>query len=1121
MNKFNQGQQRAIDSKGNLLVSASAGTGKTTVMIQRIYQMIARGEADVSQLLVVTFTNLAAAEMKQRLAAKLSENAQDPVIADKLERLDSASISTIHSFCSDMLRNYFYVVDIDPAFSVLDDISVTALKKEAIDKVLADYGNDDIVFNRLYGIFASKRREDKFRQAVYSLYEFACTQEDFYKWYSEKRANYDNITADGVLASAVNDSIKSNSLYFAGQFEELAEEFFALGMAKQAEICLKNRQSVTLNSDSLEVNLKLADNVTIDALRAAKKAPENTDEDVYNDLLARSKNVIDKCREFLKGFAPFSGKDWDTIVEQTRSSVQYTDKLVEVLGKFTEQYAQLKKRLGAIDFNDMERLALEVLKDEQALQQLKNKYRFIFVDEYQDTNRVQEAIVRKLCGTGNFFAVGDVKQSIYGFRGCEPEIFVDKYNDYRKDGTLGSTVELNVNYRSGKNILDFVNTVCRRNITERFGKVDYEKEAMLIGSEEAEEGSVEVIVAESRHSEKRAAEGIYDITSDIADQSDDEEENLIIADKILSLVGSTVKCGEKTVTIGYGDIAVLSPSMTEKALSLYNCLVRHNIPVVAGFKTEGFLNKEVRDIINFLRVVDNICDDSCLVGVCMSPFGNLTEEEMAQIAVNCKGTEESFYEKIASYISSRQNKTAEKADKLLTFIEKIRFFSYSATVDEVILELMRNTDWELYIGGLPNGSLRLRKLYEFVDSLKGSFYAQSVSKFVQYIDEAEDIRSEQNVSEANAVRMMTMHASKGLEFPVVILANCERQFRPDSPTLVTNAEVGMCVSMYDFDNMVSSETLGTVATGMYNALKLREESMRLLYVAMTRAKNRLIIVSRYNKSIFASRAPSEATSQMEWIISALREKYGEDFKDGMSADGITYIHGNYRSEESVKDEGLLLCAQDDDLQGALERLGYVYPYAEATTMPGKMASSSLDRLYFDDSGEDYSVPSLAEEQRKLTGTAYHMLYQFIDLGGSDIKEKLEQLVALGRIDGVTASQIDTQLIMRTLSDKKFRKLFEGGRIYREQPFMLNVNGREIGLNSDETIVLQGIIDLLAIFDGYANVVDFKYTKNFSNIEKNYKSQLESYRLAVRKITGIQDVRCYVLSIADDKLVSFQ
>src|SRR5699024_11177913 len=151
-----------------------------------------------------------------------------------------------------------------------------------------------------------------------------------------------------------------------------------------------------------------------------------------------------------------------------------------------------KKRLGAIDFNDMERLALEVLKDEQALQQLKNKYRFIFVDEYQDTNRVQEAIVRKLCGTGNFFAVGDVKQSIYGFRGCEPEIFVDKYNDYRKDGTLGSTVELNVNYRSGKNILDFVNTVCRRNITERFGKVYYEKEAMLIGSEEAEEGSVEV-----------------------------------------------------------------------------------------------------------------------------------------------------------------------------------------------------------------------------------------------------------------------------------------------------------------------------------------------------------------------------------------------------------------------------------------------------------------------------------------------------------------------------------------------------------------------------------------------------------------------------------------------------
>lgn len=1121
MPNFNEGQQRAIDIKGNLLVSASAGTGKTTVMIERIYQMIKRGDVDVSQLLVVTFTNLAAAEMKQRLALKLAEHATDPVIADRLERIDSASISTLHSFCSDVLRNFFYIADIDPSFTVLDDISVLALKKEAMDKVMSTYTNQDVVFSDLYSILASKRQESRFRDVVYQLYEFAETQEDFGKWYDDTRNNYNEVADNGVLAQAINNNIATNLKYYIDLFDRLGEQFSRYGLDKYADVCYANKDVITFNYENLSDNLNAIGRLNknnIATLRKPTKMPSGIEPDLFLSLLEEGKDAVDGVRKFLEKYMILGARGWENLVKETQQSVVYTDKLVEVMKLFSEQYAQLKKQRGAIDFNDMERMALDVLKDEDALKQLRRKYRYIFVDEYQDTNRVQEAIVTRLLGSDNFFAVGDVKQSIYGFRGCEPQIFVDKYNNFRSNADLGSTVELNVNYRSGLNVLNFVNTVCQRNITEQFGKVNYSRDAMLIGSEKAGESSVEVIVVESPEKEEKEVQGIYDITTDIADEGSDDAQNNVIASKILSLVGSKIAVGDKMLTVGYGDIAILSPSMTDKALALYNCLVRHNIPVVAGFKGEGFSNKEVRDIINFLRVLDNVCEDSCLVGVCLSPIGGLSEEEMAEIVLSADGTEESLFEKIAKYIAAKHDSIAQKASKLLEFIDRMRFYSYSATVDEVMLEVLKQRNWQLYVAGLPNGTLRLHKLYEFIHSVKGCYFAESVSKFVQYIDQTSDLKMEQNVSAANAVRMMTMHASKGLEFPVVILANCEKNFRPESPTLVINADVGMCISNYDFDTMTSNETLGTIATGMYNNIKLKEESMRLLYVAMTRAKHRLIVVSKYSKALFSKRAPVDATSQMEWIVGALQDKYGDLLKDGFSADGITYTQGEMSSVQQSQTQ--MMCPQDDDLDGALARMSYVYPYSEATHLPSKVASSTLDRP-MDDDGVSQYVPTLWGEKRKLLGTAYHMLYQYISLDGSDMEQRLQQLVELGRIDKDTASQIDRTLIENTLNNSQFTRLFQGGKVYREHPFMLNVCGRDIGLDSDETVVLQGVIDLMVVYDDHVNVVDFKYTRNSAAILDNYRAQLESYRLAVKRITRATTVNCYVLSIADNKVVDFQ
>ncbi len=1122
MPQFTQSQQNVIDYRGkNLLVSASAGTGKTTVMIERIASLIAEG-TDVSSLVVVTFTNMAAAEMKKRLADKLSEKRNVPGMAEQLEKLDNAAICTLHSFCCDLLRNYFYVVDIDPSFTILDSTTVASLKNAALDETFKKYFKaKDSEFKKVYKIFATGRMDDNFKKTVLDLFDFAGCLENFDQWYATTRKNF--LCENGLVQNVLHNDLKRNISYFVARMQEIGEYASSSGLSF-ASIILHNALILQklLGEDFQSTAYGLL------KVKLQSLPNRNANKDFGANVIVEErvrfdyKEVTDSLKKYRSKYENlFGGKNIDELWREMSEAVGYTDKLVEIMQIFEEEFFQQKKRRGGLDFNDLEHLTLQLLRDEQTKNAITERYKYVFVDEYQDTNPVQEAIIQGISQNADLFMVGDIKQSIYGFRGCDPTIFLRKYLSFKKTGR-GHVEELNENFRSNSEILSFVNEVFDILMTEDYGKVDYAKTARLVGHKQpvlkAQSVKIDLIVKDD--STEEAPEEVYDMTQ-VAENEDDETQGELIADKIERYVGMAYKDKYgNSRRIGYGDIVILTRNLKDRAVDIYNTLVEHNIPVVANFRAKGYENKEVREVINLMRAVDNPYNDIYLVGTCLSCIGGFSQDELAKIKIATDEHRVPFYKRMQMYVASKKhNEISDKIDRLFDFLDKMRFFAAASTADEFALKILSERNYHLYVQGLPNGTLRLRKLYAFIDSLKGATYAQSVEKFLSYLDESEEKSIDEALGDTNAVRIMTMHASKGLEFPIVIIAATETGFNYDHPAVVKNAELGLAVKYHNFDTMRVSDTMGTVACGLFNRLNLQEEEMRLLYVAMTRAECVLNIVGTVTEKKLVSMdvRTTAANSHLDWLLAALKTKY-DSIEYG--TDGLVCVQRVLLGADTFEQD--LLCEQSYAEAELEKQLSYRYPYADQTAMPTKLASSALDREFVSDDDSQFAPAISENNDRNFVGTAYHKVYQYASCNASmeDIRQVVQGLVNEGKIAEEYAARLDLDLIFRTLHNEDLLKILSSGQVYREQPFMLYVPYNSVATDAkySDNVMLQGVIDLLVIGENQATVVDFKYTSHSDYVKKNYAAQLASYRLAVQNICGISNVECYVLSIADNKLI---
>ena len=1122
---FTTSQQNVIDFRGkNMLVSASAGTGKTTIMIERIVSLIEQG-ADVSEIVVVTFTNLAAAEMKARLAAKLAEKRDNPRIIEQLEKLDNASICTLHSFCSELLKNYFYVVDIDPAFTILDNITVSTLRKNTLDDVFAEYFScKDDVFRRVYKIFATHRREENFKSTLLTLYDFSRCLEDFSAWYQKKRNNFLNYSDDNPIMATLLQDIAQSVDYYKRNMQDFVERSRVENL-DYTDLFLYNAELLdNIRLDTLENALNDISKISLQAL--PRKSKKSVFTEIEENIRQNFKDLKDEVEKFADRYATLCrGESIAKLWEETQQCTVYIDKLVEIVTKFDQEFFQAKKQRGGVDFNDLEHLTLQLLRDNEALANIRSRYKLVFVDEYQDTNPVQEAIVSGLATPNNLFMVGDVKQSIYGFRGCEPAIFVDKYTRY-KSCSEGCVEELNDNFRSNSEVLNFVNIVFNGIMTDSFGKVDYRNTAQLRGETlpTLKTPSVRVDLISKVEREKVEIDDLYDITEDIA-INECVEQGELIAKRIKEYVGMAYRDKDGNAKrISYGDIVILMRGLTNKAVDIYNTLVAHNIPVSAGFKVDGFSSKEVRDLVTLFRVIDNPYNDVYLVGACLTSFGGFTERELGIIRLDTDGRVP-FYERLQNYaVKGLNDEIVRKIKDFLEFIRQIRFYSRSASVCELALYVLKVKDYHLYVQSLPNGGMRLTKLYAFIDSVKDATYGQSVEKFLSFVDETDDKRAESSLSSGNTVRLMTMHASKGLEFPIVIIAGVESQFNFDNFALEKNADLGLAIRYYNFQTMRVADTLGATACGMFNKTKQREEEMRLLYVAMTRPKFVLNIVGTVSDKQLKAlpKLPTKAMTHLDWLMIAIKEQ----MKSTKVAPGveINVIESLFADQE--EDHTDYLCEQTVGIEEVQRKLSYKYKYADQTLMPSKIVSSALDKEFLDLTDDLQPAHTLnTNNDRNFIGTAYHKVYQYVNYTAdiSEIRKLIDSLVHDGKIEQTFAEKLDVELIHSTLNNPDLRKLLMRGKVYHEIPFMLYVPYDEVAKNKrfSDNVMLQGVIDLLIIDKDQATVIDFKYTSRSDLVEQNYTAQLNSYKLAVQRICGIQDVSTYVMSIEDNKLIAMK
>ncbi|MBO5866442.1 MAG: UvrD-helicase domain-containing protein, partial [Clostridia bacterium] len=684
--KYTPNQQNAIDfpvgnaPMQNMLVSASAGTGKTTVMIERIARLV-RESVNVDQIVVVTFTNLAAAQMKNRLLTKLAEYSDDLRAREQLERLDNASICTLHSFCSDLLRNYFYVVDIDPAFSILDAVTVANLKKSAIDDMFRDYFvANDADFLKLYQIYSTNRQEENFKDLIVKLHVFSRNVVDFEGWYKQKRDTFTAHDNGGFVMNILLNDIVSTVTYCKEQYLKLIERCKAEGGEQIAQCCQASINAIdAINWTDIQSAFDGLAKVKLESLLPTNRkayipmADALIEDKIRSDYTQISKMFKDKAKLYTTFLA---GKSVATMWQEMDDSLAIADKLVEMVVNFENRFFALKKQRGGVDFNDLEHLTLKVLADPEVSAAIHQKYKYVFVDEYQDTNPIQEEIITRIVNADHLFMVGDIKQSIYGFRGCDPGIFGAKQRGYAQSEG-GVLEQLNDNFRSNKDILQFVNFVFSQIMTEELGQVDYKNSACFKGETPQilkQVPSVRINFLQKAKADEQIITDYYDITKP-TEAASDELQAMAIANRIKSYVGMAYKDKHGTPKrIQYGDIVILMRGMTDKTTQIFDALVAENIPVTAAFKLDGFASKEVRELINLLRVIDNPYNDVHLVGVCLCAFGGFTETELAKVRLNTTKEIVPFFERLVEYKQHNTDDVSAKIAQLLQLVDDLRFY---------------------------------------------------------------------------------------------------------------------------------------------------------------------------------------------------------------------------------------------------------------------------------------------------------------------------------------------------------------------------------------------------------------------------------------------------------------
>ncbi|ADL51552.1 recombination helicase AddA [Clostridium cellulovorans 743B] len=924
--KWTEEQKAAIDTHGvNLLVAAAAGSGKTAVLVERIIELVSNKEAktDIDKLLVVTFTKAAAAEMRERignaLAEKISENPDDTHLHRQLVLLNKANITTMHSFCQSLIKNYFHKLDIDPAFRIGDATEIELLLLETIEEVLEEcYKEENITigFQRLVEGYGKNEDDKSVQDVIIRLYRFVMAMPwpesylekvvEAYRAFEETspfKTSFENSEFSKEICKIVYDKVEPDLKTLRILIREVeAQESINpnLPLLIKEEAYLSN--IVKNSKEGYEALRNILMSVEFGRLSTKKTS-------ILIETKEQMKNVRDQYKETISSIIEdFFYDDIEAINEEFRFIAPIISILKEILISVIHTFKEKKRSKGIIDFNDMEHYVLELLctkndKDEtvptEVALEIRRKFEEIMIDEYQDSSFIQEEIMttisRKDEAVPNMFMVGDVKQSIYKFRQAKPELFLEKYETYEElDGARNRKILLYKNFRSRKEILDGTNFIFKSIMSKELGELEYtDKEALNLGADYVtfEDESltfaepIDVIIFEKPSGNIEIQKDTDEDAEDLEEINEFQMEAKIIGAEIKKIMGREAGYRRKKVfdkgsyrDVEYKDIVILLRSTVNRTDVFLEELKNLEIPVYADSTSGFFDNIEVKTILALLQVIDNPKQDIPLLAVLRSPIGGFSDDELIDIKISMDKEYCYFFDKLSNYcVVGSDNDLREKTKAFLRRLNDYRSKSLHLSLVELIWFLFTDTGYLAFVGTLPNGMQRqgnLRILFHRAKQYEATSY-RGLFNFINFMEKMKNTSSDLGDAKLlgendNVVRIMTIHKSKGLEFPVVFLASTSKRFnnRELNNEFLFHHNFGIGIKYTDFEKRISYSSILRNLIQEKMKIENYSEEMRVLYVALTRAKEKLIItggVKEIEKSI------------RKWALSCETQQHQENF----------------------------------------------------------------------------------------------------------------------------------------------------------------------------------------------------------------------------------------------------
>lgn len=1207
-------QQQVIDlSDRNILVSAAAGSGKTAVLVERIIQKLIRDKNPVSvdELLIVTFTEAAAAEMKDRIRnaieKKLEEYPENEHLRQQATLIHNAQITTIHSFCLSVIREHFHKIDLDPGFRIGEDGELKLLRHDVLTQVLESYyeeGNPE--FLDFVEAYADGRDDRKLEELILKIYEFSRSHPDSEEW------------LQNCVAAYQIDSVEDleQTTYFAYTKEHVyAYMESALELVNQGLAICQEPDGPYMYASAFESDSKQIEKIheaqsykefyeAAQGIAWARLAP-NKDKTISEEKTARAKEIREELKKLVKDVAEqYFSQSPEMLVDDMKRCAPMVSVLVELTSDFAKTFEETKRSRNLIDFDDMEQYALRILVDKtengfvpsKVAKEYQEQFSEVMIDEYQDSNLIQETILtsvsRMSVGKNNVFMVGDVKQSIYRFRLSRPELFMHKYDTYTLEESDTQRIDLHKNFRSRREVLDSVNFLFEQIMKKDLGGITYDENAALnVGAsyEPVSGNETEVIMMCSKLDEEVAGK-----ISKGEMLSPREMEARAVAGEIKRLMEVqqvTDKKSGQLRPVRYSDIVILTRSVKGFSDVFSDVLMKEGIPVYVGTKEGYFETQEIGVLLDYLSVLNNQRQDIPLAAVLRSYFGNMTDEELA--IIKNRYPEKRFYQAVKEFAaegiqSEEEFATAQIQEKLNRCLNQINHFRQMVaytSIHELLWKIMNETGYDDYVSALPGGEQRkanVEMLVEKAVAFESTSY-KGLFNFIRYIEQLKKYEvdyGEANIEDeqADTVRIMSIHKSKGLEFPVVIVAGMGKLFNMQDArsSVLVHAELGIGLDSVDIKSRIKVPSFLKKVIQKEEELETLGEELRVLYVALTRAKEKLLVTGTMTKlpdmetlggtgKTLMFGQLSRATKYWDWIIPALANRTKEgpiivrmmDLQDVVSEEVQEETVGVF-TRKALEDWDTSKVYDEEMHQMLKEQFGYQYPYDSLLDTKIKFTVSELKkREYLDEEAGEFLIkeepvipliPKFLQEQEELTGasrgSAYHRVFELLDFTREYDEEKLAQEIEhmreTGRLSQEYAACIvpsDIQEFLCCESGRRMQAAAKNGMLYKEQPFVLGIPMEEVypelqksdlcekGLTETglkETVLVQGIIDVYFEEDGELVVLDYKTDKVFraGQLVERYHAQLEYYARALEQITGKKVKEKIIYSVTLNKEIHF-